>query len=194
MHHEVDPPLENDPLEQLLGTFKPRPPAIDRDQLMFQAGMRAAQAVRAELPTLTRRARIWPALATVSTAAAVILAVLAWQRPERIVVVERLVERETQAVNELESPSRKVEVPQIASELTPSIDPAANYVRQRDLVLREGPDALASKVVSGGGYEARSLPTQRELLNELPGFSSRRKHQVDAEAWWQPWLITGDRL
>lgn len=188
--------LENtsqDPMEQLLGSFTPAPVEIDRDQLMFQAGMRAAQA--AELPSLTLRARMsgrmWPVVAMVSTAAAVILGVIAWQRPERIVVVERPAVHE-QLIVEQPLPQRPEQVmsPSLPNAI-PTFDPALNYVHRRDLIVRDGPDALPTESI-GDNHVARVTPTQRELLKELPGY--RQNFQVDSEAWWQSWLISGDRL
>lgn len=185
---------QEDPIEQLLDSFAPVPAQIDREQFMFQAGMRAAQAATVELPSLTLRARLWPALAMVSTAAALILAVIAWQRPERVVVVERLV-HDPMPANTVPQPSPdSIPQPQLAHAESPWLDPSMNYVRQRELVLRDGPDALSSPVIADGGYLRRTIPTQRELLMELPGGYGRQKYQIDSEAWWQTWLISGDRL
>jgi hypothetical protein len=188
---------EDDPIEQLLSSFTPAPVEIDRDQLMFQAGMRAAQAT-AELPSLTLRARalrasVWPALAVVSTAAALILAVVAWQRPERIVVVERLVKEQIAANSVPQPPLDSVPQPQLTDDETPRLDPSMNYVRRRELLLRDGPDALPPPL-SGDVHVSRTIPTQRELLRELPGGLGLQKYQIDSEPWWQTWLNSGERL
>lgn len=197
MLNNSEQPLDRDPLEQLLESFTPAPVEIDRDQLMFQAGMRAAQVKTVELPALTlgarMRARVWPALALVSTAAALILAVVAWQRPERVVIVERPVEVTTPGVDEVTPPAVKVVAPQVAVDTVRNIDPLANYVRQRDLVLSGGVDAMAQASIADEGYVGRSVPTQRELLKELPGEFGRRKFHVDSDPWLQPWLYLGDR-
>ena len=176
-----------DPIEQLLGSLTASPANINRDQLMFAAGMHAAQSAKARIPALTLRTRLWPVLAMVSTAAAMIFGVIVWQRPERVIVVERPVKDEVVAKQSLPLP---VAPPQRATSVTP-FDPALNYVHQRDLALRDGPEALPSQ--SGGERIAREIPTQRELLRELPG-GFQQKYQVDSEVWWQAWLISGDRL
>ena len=191
--------LENtnkDPIEQLLGSFAPVPANIDRDQVMFLAGMRAGQAAGGELAALTPRARwgnrLWPALAMVSTAAAVILGIVAWQRPERVVVVERPA---VEQITEKQSPKRPQEpvaTPDSFAGSMPTLDAAVNYVHRRDLILRDGPEALSTEP-PGSSYVARTIPTQRELLKELPG-GLRQSYQVDSDAWWQSWLISGDRL
>jgi len=191
----------DDSIEQLLGSFSPAPVEIDRDQLMFAAGVRAAQAA-AELPALTLgarignrvRDRIWPALAMVSTAAALILAVIAWRRPERVVVVDRLVTEQI-ATNAVPPPSHdSVPQPQLTDDKTPWLDPAMNYVRRREAVLRDGPDALSPPPLAGDVPVSRAIPTQRELLRELPGGFGLQKYQIDSEAWWQSWLNSGERL
>lgn len=184
----------DDSIEQLLGSFSPAPVEIDRDRLMFQAGMRAAQAA-GELPSLTLgahalRARLWPVVAMVSTAAAVVLGVIAWQRPERIVVVERPVEQQLVVEEPLPQWPEQVTSPSLPNAI-PTFDPVLNYIHRRDLILRDGPDALPAQPI-GDNHVARVTPTQRELLKELPGY--RQNYQVDSEAWWQSWLIPGDRL
>jgi hypothetical protein len=199
LNNQKTPPQE-DPIEQLLGSFTPVPVEIDRNQLMFQAGMRAAQAAGAERPSLTLRARtlrarFWPVLAMVSTAAALILAVFAWQRPERIVVVERLVPGQVAANAVPQPPRESVPQPQLTDdEKTPWLDPSMNYVRRRELLLRDGPDALSPPPLAGDVHVSRTIPTQRELLRELPGGFGLQKYQIDSEAWWQTWLNSGERL
>jgi hypothetical protein len=196
MLENTNKPAGEDPIEQLLGSFAPAPAKIDRDQLMFQAGMRAAQAANAELPSLTLRARwknrLWPALAVVSTAAALILGVIAWQRPERIVVVERSGNDPQTVRQPAPNQPEEIVVPKTLPNSVASLDPALNYVHRRDLLLRDGSAALSLEPPSGS-YVARGTPTQRELLKELPG-GLRQSYQVDSDAWWQPWLISGDRL
>jgi hypothetical protein len=190
----------DDSIEQLLGSFAPGPANIDRDQLMFQAGMRAAQAA-AELPSLTLRARVqtrlWPALALVSTAAAVILAIAIWQRPERVVMVQQPHIEQPAIENRLvkqspPSPPEAIVSPEPFPNRVSTFDPALNYVQRRDLVVRDGPEALPAPAI-GDAHVARTTPTQRELLKELSG-AYRQQYQVDSEAWWQSWLISGDRL
>jgi hypothetical protein len=181
-----------DPIEQLLSSFSSAPANIDRDQLMFLAGMRAAQANHGELPALTLRARIWPALALVSTAAAVLLGIVAWQRPERIVIVERPAIEQQLVKQAAPSQPEAAVAPQPLPNRIPTLDPALNYVHRRDLVVRDGPEALPVQAI-GDAHVARTKPTQRELLKELPG-GYRQQYQIDSEAWWQSWLIPGDRL
>jgi hypothetical protein len=43
-------------------------------------------------------------------------------------------------------------------------------------------------------HVSRVIPTQRELLRELPGGYGLQKYQIDSEAWWQTWLNSGERL
>jgi len=181
----------DDSIEQLLSSFSPAPTSIDRDQLMFAAGMRAAQATVAE-PASALRTRLWPALAMVSTAAALVLGIVAWQRPERVVVVERLVKEQVDVEQSPQPLPEQIVTPQPLPGTIPVLDPAFNYVHRRDLVVREGPEALPAQAI-GDTHVVRTTPTQRELLKELPG-GYRRQYQIDSEAWWQSWLISGDRL
>jgi hypothetical protein len=185
-----------DPIEQLLGSYSPAPANIDRDQMMFLAGIRAAQAANGELPALMLRPRwanrLWPALAIVSTAAAVILSIVAWQRPERVVVVERSAVEQIAEKQPSPSPPVPMVVPESSPIGVPKLDAALSYLHRRDLLLRDGPEALTLDA-PGGSYVARTTPTQRELLKELPG-DLRQSYQVDSDAWWQSWLISGDRL
>src|SRR5262245_17947358 len=192
--HE-QPPLSNepnDPIVPLLAAFSPAPADIDRDRLMFLAGMRAASPQNNE-PIQPRPLRLWPALALVSTAAAILLAVALWQRPERIVVVER---EPTNAEPRLvaEPAREKVAVPGVTTPSHPIvIDPTHNYVVQRERLRRDRPDALDQTPVSSAGGAWKPVPTQKELLEDLPGEFRERALQVDGDAWWQPWLISGDR-
>jgi len=180
----------DDAIEQLLGSFSPAPANVDRDQLMFLAGMRSAQAPPQSARTL--QSRLWPALAMVSTAAAVILGIIAWQRPERIVVIERQVTDQQLVLQPQQSPPNDLVAPNSTPNTVSSLDPGLNYVHRRDLIVRDGPEALPAEAI-GDTHVARTAPTQRELLKELPG-GYRQQFQVDSETWWQSWLISGDRL
>jgi hypothetical protein len=188
---------ENDPLEQLLGSFAPGPIEIDRERLMFLAGVRAGEVAISNdawerSPGLGER--IWPALTIVSTAAALILAVVVWQRPERVVLVER--DAVPSPSPQIPAPPQRrddVVAPQIVDSPAAPIDPLANYVVQRDRVVRDGPDSMESTVVDGSPYIQRAAPTQRQLMQELPGELRRQVLQVDATPWWQPWVTSGDR-
>jgi hypothetical protein len=189
---------ENQSLENLLGAFAPQPAEIDRDQLMFQAGFCAGQAAVAIEPKRSFwQSQLWPVLATASTLAAMVLGILAWQRPERIVVVERPTAAPPQQAESrqtvLATPDEPTSPDANASGSPPGIDPTVNYLLQRDLVLRDGLDALSHADAAGSSYYSRATPTQRQLLQELPGEFRRQTVQLETGEWWQPWLISGDR-
>lgn len=191
-------PAEDDPLERLLDRFTPVASRIDRDQLMFRAGISAAQAMQLNRPIVRPQDRVWPALAILTTAAALVLGVAIWHRPAaEVIVVERpaaaaKVPVSIESVKATELP-KQVEARETIPNPIASLDPAANYLLQRDRVLREGLDALASAGVESSSFSKRALPTQRQLFQELPGEFHRPSVQVDSDEWWQAWLNSGDR-
>jgi len=206
-------PSPSDHVEQLLRSFSPAPAGIDRDRLMFLAGRASRDEqlvedgsagaspsqVKASPSQARLRSRLWPALSLVTTAAALTLAVMLWQRPERTVFVDRPVVREV--VREIASsapsgdqPSRESLPPNyVAMQWPSSIDPDDNYVIQREKVLRDGVDALDDVEAAGG--PARYAPaTQRELLQEMYGPKFVEQSGRTGREWWQQWFISADRL
>jgi hypothetical protein len=185
-----DPLMNTDPLELALQSLTPVAPVFSRDQLMFAAGMKAAQAIPVQSTFEVRRRLIWPTLALVSTAATVVLAIMLVQRPGRVVIVEQL--QSTPIVTPETGP--KNESPQQLAgdrpvELTPTIQPEQNYLLRRQLILEQGPEAISNSRIATSGPPAGNV-TQRELLQELYGPAIA---QPQAGPWWNPWLLPGDR-
>jgi hypothetical protein len=188
----------------LLSHFAPAPLAVDRDRLMFLAGRAEALAEVATSKPIPAPLHVWPWLTLLSTAAAVVMAVLLWQQPsERVIVVERPATEKTPAVDEKEARpvAPKIQPSNISTaqaEAAPvnaaSWDSTqANYVLWRERVLREGVDALAQVEPSGTGGVAKPA-TQRELLQEFYGPAARQpSHPSPRTEWWNQWLNPGDR-
>ena len=176
MSHEHEPP-ELAAVERVLAVVAPAPPRIDRDRLMFLAGIASATpgAVVASggrepaevTAHSTRNNWFWPAstaaLAATSLALAVALAVQP-DPPERIVYLVR------PATNPASTPAPVPrELPHVTSTLqsrsAPAELPANNYLRSREVALRFGLDALGSPANSGGG--GSPAPTYRAWLESF---------------------------
>ena len=135
-------------VERALGSLKPAPSRINRDQLMFQAGQASAG----------RRSRVWPAASLVMALLAVTLGVLLLSRPapeprERIIYVTQVVPQREPVKPPLEqavaaAPEKRLALGEMS------------YLRLRDKVLAQGVDALPS--FSSGARE-------RETLEDLLG-------------------------
>jgi hypothetical protein len=181
------------PIEQLLESFAPVGSAIDRDRLMFQAGMQAARTeLRIQPPAApAMRVRLWPIVSLISTAAALAMAVLLGQRPERLVIVEH-VPGTVKTVPPQQDQPRPAPTDFVSTQM-PSIDRDTNYVLRRDRVLREGLDALAQNSQHGGG-SGHPTATQRDLLEQMVGAPLTHEYGQVREVWWQQWLNSGDRL
>ena len=170
MSHEHEP-AELAAVEQALGSVVPTPPRIDRDRLMFLAGVASAtpgSAGASPSPIGPTQARtwLWPAstaaLAATSLALALAL-ILRPDRPERIVYVDR------PATSPISPPAPRTSAQPtltiaVAGRQQPSDLPANNYVRSRDVALRLGLDALGSPASNGGSLPA---PTYRTWLESL---------------------------
>ncbi len=127
-------------LEEALGSLRPQRPAIDRDALMFRAGRVSAG----------RRGIFWQAA---SVALAACLAVSLARGPE-VREVERIV---------------RVPVAWVGTSSTtlaqlPDAPADGGYIRIRDIVLREGLDALPVSASAPG--DAEDLRELRELLGQ----------------------------
>jgi hypothetical protein len=170
-HEHEQPGIE--PVERLLVGAAPVPPRIDRDRLMFLAGVASATpgsagASPSQAPPshLQRRAWLWPVSTAALAATSLILAMALLVRPappERIVYLDR------PATNPISPPApRTPEQPSISVAVArrpePSDLPANNYVRSRDVALRLGLDALGSHSTSGGDSPA---PTYRTWLESF---------------------------
>lgn len=201
---DLGSPAPDEAMGNLLAHFAPAPLAVDRDRLMFLAGRAEALAEAASARPAVATLHVWPWLTLLSTAAAVVMAVLLWQQPsERVIVVERPATEKTPAVDEKEARSVQPRT-QPSNVLTAQAEAAppeaaswestqANYVLWRERVLREGVEALAQVEPSGAGGVAEPA-TQRELLREFYGPAARQQSSLSARnEWWNQWLNPGDR-
>jgi hypothetical protein len=194
-NHELP---QDDRLSQLLGNFSPEPATIDRDQLMFLAGRQAAESEAAGLATANKlRVRLWTGWTVLATAAAILLAVFAWQRPERIVYVDRPANPvpvpEQQLATQTPNPQPQPDTPTFDPSPVAAIPDAANYLLQRQRVVADGPQALSFASPGPGSTNVGQTPTQRQWAEELPGEYRKMSQQVSSDSWWQPWLLSGDR-
>ena len=146
-------PLEQDPLEQALRQFTPRPSTLDRDRLMFLAGMETRGEGRGT-HAIQKQVWLWPALtAGMSTVAACLAFALAWQmsRPplERIIVrevpapaVSPVPQPQQETVVQAENIANKPVPQQFISSPLPLSLPASSVLQMRNLALRFGVEAL----------------------------------------------------
>ncbi|MHC5033851.1 MAG: hypothetical protein ACYTFZ_02280, partial [Planctomycetota bacterium] len=131
---------QREPIEDALGSLRPRPSSIDRDGLMFEAGRRSA-----------RQGLLWPSAAAVATLAAAGLAAALFLHPRPVVREVRYVQR-TAPVMEAEAdaiPPGQMPLGQ-ASIVAPRELGEMSYGRLRWLVLTEGVSALPSPVATQG--------------------------------------------
>lgn len=184
-------------IEALLGSFVAQAPPLDRDRLMFRAGFAAAQAnfVEPVVRPAKSPGRLWPLFTLASSAAALVLAVLLWQRPQQIVVVERVVEREATAPVQPPEPT-----PSSAPAVKPRatlprdiaiIDPQPTYLVRRQRLINDPVEAFAQVQMSAGSSDVGTA-TQRELLQEMV-LRETVSHRDDNRDWWINLLIPGDR-
>jgi hypothetical protein len=120
--------------EATLSAMRPAVAAVDRDRLMYLAGRASAEADERSIASTKGwerlRTWLWPCATAASLLLAVGLGAIALgpsQVVERIVYVER---------------ERPVPVLPIPSSDRDELRPTADYLRLRELVLREGVDAI----------------------------------------------------
>ena len=156
-------PTERSALEQSLAAIQPAAPGIDRDRLMFLAGVASASASGASISSVNPKSKIdnpksrwlWPAATTCLAATSLALAIALFLRPDpdaRIVYRDRFIEVQPVALDESQG-GGPAEVtlatgsPRSATARSISED---NYVRQRDIALKHGLDALGTTYATGG--------------------------------------------
>lgn len=153
-----------DPADKIIERYRaaltPAPLALDTPTLWFEAGRAAARAERS--------ARGWQAYSLVSTAAAAVLAVALVRQPEAATTpvdvspAPTMVVATEPATPQEPEPVAKPSTPQTPAwalwfvAATPDPD---SYLGRRDLVLREGIDALPEPPRVEGVYNA-SLPAE----------------------------------
>jgi hypothetical protein len=199
MSHDKLPRENPDDLKQVqeaLAALAPRPPAVNRDRLMFLAGAAATGGresgvgSREAAVPVGRKAWLWPAATAALGATSLVLAIALMVQadaPPRIVYVERPApearemgpdavagaaqDSPTAAVANADEPRP---TPRIAAALTadraqvPQV-PADNYLRSREVALRMGLDALGSPRLGGGSASAM---TYLDWLAEQRGGAS----------------------
>lgn len=182
MDHEELRDKELSELEAALGGLLPRPSRLDRDRLLFLAGQASASsspasAEQRERPN--RRHWIWPAISALSTAAAVVLAVLLVMRPGPQVVREIVYVERPEPLDEAAEEPHDDGSPAIEAlgpmDLANNESPPAgtgrvgpNYLELRRRVFEVGLAALPDpQPVSGSLGETPA--TQREMMREFLG-------------------------
>ncbi len=168
----VPPDPEPDPIEAALGRLTPARSRLDRDRLMFQAGVNSVKA-------RTARQWVWPAIAASLAALAVSESVLLATRPRaRIVVVQRPVVPAQDAGARSEPVEILVQTPQVqASEPEPWPPAGGEMLGLRQQVLRFGLEGLpdtppllsqanGAAPVSGSNSETTG-PLRRYELNKV---------------------------
>ena len=182
----INEPL--DEFEQSLASLQPSGSGVNRDQLMFLAGRQSAQPA----PTWAGvSARLWAASTMISSAAAVVMAVLLAVRPQpqpqTIVKYPPAPAAETpspQPAQYVVAPSRDTGSDQDAA------PPVASYLRLRNQALTMGVDALPlpSRPLQASNEKlATYWNASRELRGEA--FSSKpRPTEVRKsllQSWWE---------
>lgn len=177
MEHEELRDKELSELEAALGGLLPRPSRLDRDRLLFLAGQASALGTPAAPKQAGGRHRLWPAVSAVSTAAAILFAVLLTVRPGPQVVREIVyVERPEASQPVTEEPRGEGEPAieafgpfDVANESTgrgpDGVTPS--YLELRRRVFEVGLAALPEPAPAGG--LDRAPATQREMLREFLG-------------------------
>ena len=167
MSHEHEP-AELAAVERTLAGVAPAPPQIDRDRLMFLAGVASVTPGSAGPSPSQARAWFWPASTAALAATSLALALALLVRPDP---PQRIVYLDRPATNPAAPPApRTPEPPLVARAIVgrsaPSSElPANNYVRSRDVALRLGLDALGSPAIGGGGN--LPAPTYRSWLESF---------------------------
>jgi hypothetical protein len=157
-------------VEQTLASFSAAPPRLDRDRLMFLAGQASANLPVAGGPwsAVGRNHWLLPASSATLAATSLALAIALFARPApQPQVVIRHVPTESmglapqpkRAEHDSTSPPRIASVPSM-----PSSPRSDSYLKNRDLALRMGLDALGAPRPGGSGLPAA---TYLELLEGL---------------------------
>jgi hypothetical protein len=170
MSAEFEQPQQLTAVEQTLAAVAPAPPRVDRDRLMFLAGIASAQGQKpAEigLPPRIGRTWLWPAATAALGATSLALAIALLVRPApptQIVHVERQAAR-----GEIAAAPRfpaEIQPAHRRSPVAPAAVPADNYVRAREVALRLGLDALGVGS-RGNSADDSPVPTYRSLLESF---------------------------
>jgi len=185
--HELTP-AEQAAIEQSLAALVPAPPRVDRDRLMFLAGVASVtsdsrlsapepRTLNPDAPApaegsgfRVRGSILWPATSAALAATSLALAIALLARPtptERIVYRDQpiVIAAETQspAGHPLQPTPPLLETAANRT-ITPGV-PAHNYLRTRDVALRYGLDALGTFRSAGG--DDSPVPTYRTMLESL---------------------------
>lgn len=196
-------PPELAELEAALRSFRAAPGRLDRERLMFELGRESTRHqtnAAARAPSVMSLSRLWPAstAALVLLSAGLVVAMVA--RPERIVVVERVVA--SNAVNaasarEPETNGARVNAGNVGHEIRVGREPAnsmeSRYFTQRQITVLQSVEALPSRPVASATSNAkadddRSPLTARELWKTLSEENSNSPQTPAAEPDWLRWL------
>lgn len=162
-------------VETALAKLRPRPASVDRDRLLFLAGRAAAIADTAA--PQPRRRRLWPTAAVASFAAAMLFGVLYGmersrpQPPQRIVYVDRIVERTPVAGRQdPRGVHRQPDASTVVDGSSRDWFAASRLLRSRHPALMTDADDLPAVRFGGGGAGAEQ-PTVRRMRQSLLGRS-----------------------
>jgi hypothetical protein len=164
--HPIDPELAA--VSSQLGGLAPRPAALDRDRLLYEAGRRSV-----------RRSRLWPAIAGMFAILSVDLGVRLAYAPPRteIVYVTKVADENGASKDEERSASVVYE-----SDSEAYVPGSPGYVGLRNQVVRFGADSLPS--MHGALSQPRSPDESVEMMLGLPrgtlddAQKSRWQHQL----------------
>lgn len=144
-------------IESALRSLVPRKSAIDRDRLLYLAGQAAAEAARDSVSP--RRLGFWRLATFVATAAALVISVVHFGRPEPIPqIVEKL--RVVERIVYVTVPPKAVAIQ----------EPVPDEVLQQPLAAAEAPDAdgwIAAEFVSSRTLRLRH-PAMASNVDQLP--------------------------
>ncbi|MFO0792159.1 MAG: hypothetical protein U0805_22100 [Pirellulales bacterium] len=186
-HEPAEPRLtpELEAIERQLARLTPAAPRVDRDRLMYDAGVAAQPrglGYLAEPSGLGVKRWLWPAATALMTAASLLLAtMLVWQRHSY-----ELALHQASAASEQLAAAKTPEVPAIpaiASSEQPLpaatihnaawssyLRPQPGYLGVRDIALKRGVSALETRNLAAAAHHDTTTddePTQRDLLHEL---------------------------
>jgi len=170
--------VEQKPVEAALASLAPNQDGLSRDRMLFEAGRASVRTA-----TRTRVSRwLWPASTLVSTAAAVVLAMLLLILPrdvnaphvasDDVPAPNPTVENPIRSLDETEDNIEQQGPPQRTRLVldTPQSTGVPHYLILRRRVLSEGLDAfgaVSEQVAEAPSALSAQFPTQRELLKEL---------------------------
>jgi hypothetical protein len=192
--HEKQQPEELAAIERALAACTPAPPRVDRDRLMFQAGLASAMASGGrESPAgfvgekiqpigkLTHPARLWPAATAALAATSLALAIALWARPEpkqQIVYLDRVITVTAPAVA-IAAPAQALEqqpATALAARSTSLASSSNNYLHTREVALRLGLDALGRPQ---SGQDRERASTYGDWLESLFPPAAVDGHKLD---------------